>query len=232
MADVVGVLQLPGDVEGYVDGWAADGQRGGYVALQRVAHHEQLGGLDAQAGAELAELGLALVAGYLSVVEVVLEPAALQLVLLVEQLALGEDDEPVGGVLPEPLKGMLHAGQRGAGKLHERIAVLQQLAEGLSGHGALTHAHGRLEDGEGEGLHAVTQQPHVLALGGEELEGRRLAVCPGNKLVVEPLHDALEMALAVPERVVGVEGYYFKRMGIHYGVQNYAESLAKGRGKC
>ena len=44
MLEVVVMFQLPGDVEGYVYGAAAHGQRGRDVALQRVTHHEHLAG--------------------------------------------------------------------------------------------------------------------------------------------------------------------------------------------
>ena len=40
--DFLKVLQLPGDVEGDMDGRGTDGERRGDVAPQGVAHHEQL----------------------------------------------------------------------------------------------------------------------------------------------------------------------------------------------
>ena len=92
MLEMLVMLQLPGDVEGDVDSPGSDGEGRGDVALQRVAHHQQLVGLDIQLAAQVEELFLALVAGDLHVVEVWGQPAALQLVLLVEELALGEDD--------------------------------------------------------------------------------------------------------------------------------------------
>ena len=48
MVEVLMNLQLPGDVEGYVYRLCTDGHGRCHVALQRVAHHEQLVRLDVQ----------------------------------------------------------------------------------------------------------------------------------------------------------------------------------------
>ena len=88
-------------------------------------------------------------------------------------------------------------------------------------------AHGCLEHRQGEGLHAEAQQTHVLPLGGKELEGCRLAVYPRGKLVVESLHDCLEVSLAVPKRVIGVEGYYLYLFCVHlFHSSSYSENVA------
>ena len=90
MVDIVEVFQLPGDVEGDMDGPGTDGKRWGDVALQRVADHQQVGGVDALVLTEGQELALGLVGGNLHIVEIVQQSRALQLVLLVLQLALGK----------------------------------------------------------------------------------------------------------------------------------------------
>ena len=73
----------------------------------------------------------------------------------------------------------------------------------------MAYAHSRLQDGQREGFHAEAQLPHVLPLGGKQLQGRRLAVGPRYKFIVESLHDALKMPLTVPQGVVGIESNHF-----------------------
>ena len=91
VVDVLKVLQLPGDVEGDVDGPGADGECGGDVALQGVADHQEFRGMDLLMFAEVEELTLRLVGGDLHVVEVFQQTRPFQLILLILQLAFGED---------------------------------------------------------------------------------------------------------------------------------------------
>ena len=75
--------------------------------------------------------------------------------------------------------------------------------------------HGGLQHRQGEGLHAIAQQPHVLPLSGKELKGGRLAVDPRRELVVQTLHHHLKVALTVPEGVIGIEGDDTYFLSIH-----------------
>ena len=84
---VFGLLQSPRHVERYVYGVRPCRQRGGDVALQRVAHHQHSGRRYPQAAAQAEKGPLGLVGHYLYVVEVLVEARTAQLVLLVEQLA-------------------------------------------------------------------------------------------------------------------------------------------------
>ena len=109
MLDILGVLQLPRDVEGDVDGRGTDGEGGGDVALQGVAHHEQLRWEDVEMLAELLELDFGLVRRNLHVGEILRQSAAVELVLLVLQLSLREDNETVGISL-QALQGLFDFG--------------------------------------------------------------------------------------------------------------------------
>ena len=57
-----------------MDGPGADGQRWGDVTLQGIAHHKQFRGMYALMLTECQKLFLALVAGYLHIVEILEQP--------------------------------------------------------------------------------------------------------------------------------------------------------------
>ena len=66
--DVLGMaLELPSDVEGDVDGRGSDGEGWSNVALQGVAHHQQLVGQDVKMLTELLKLQLGFVTSNLDV---------------------------------------------------------------------------------------------------------------------------------------------------------------------
>ena len=115
--------------------------------------------------------------------EVRLQSRARQLVLLVEQFALGEHHQAVA-LAEQLLQCVLNARQGRAGKLQQAVALLQYGVDGGGGHLVAADAHGRLKHAQCEGFHAVAQQRHVLALGGKEFHGSRLAVSPRRQLVV------------------------------------------------
>ena len=83
VVDVVEVLQLPGDVEGDMDGPGSDGEGRGDVALQRVADHQQFRGMYLLVLAEGQELTLRLVGGDLHIIEILQQARTLQFVLLI-----------------------------------------------------------------------------------------------------------------------------------------------------
>ena len=56
MLDILRVLQLPGNVEGDMNGPSTDIKCRSDVALQLVTHHEELRGLNLQTLTELREL--------------------------------------------------------------------------------------------------------------------------------------------------------------------------------
>ena len=210
MVEDLGLLQLPCQVEGDMDGGAADGEGRGDVALEGVAYHEHLLGGDAELMTEIAELALALVAGDLYIIEIGGETGTLELLFLVEELALGEDNEAVAPLGMELAEGLLYLGEGRTGELEEVVALLLDGADLRGGHLVVADTHGRLEHGEGEGLGTEAEHGHVLAFGGKELAGGRLAVHPGFELGIELLHDSVEMALTVPQGVVGIESENFQ----------------------
>ena len=59
--DVFEMLQLPSDVERYMDGRSPDVEGWGNVALQGVAHHQQILREDVQVLTELLEFHLGLI---------------------------------------------------------------------------------------------------------------------------------------------------------------------------
>lgn len=95
MVKFVGQLQLPRHMKRYVGGMCPYGECGSDVAAERVAHHEQPFGRNAQMLAECAVVCRGFVAYNLHMAEEGGEAGALQFVVLVKQLALSEKSEPI-----------------------------------------------------------------------------------------------------------------------------------------
>ena len=197
-------FQLPGDVEGDMDGRGSDGKGRGNVALQRVAYHQQFVGLDTQMFAELLELRLALVAGNLDMGEMFGETAAVEFVLLVLQLTFGEDDEAIGPGL-QTLQGRLNFGQWGGWQMEQKLAMAEQLRQLGGREMVASHAQGRLDDGDGESLATIAEVGHIPRLRLVELLCRHIAI--GRNERVEVVLYGFKVRLTVPEGVVGIEGY-------------------------
>ena len=66
------------------------------------------------------------------------------------------------------------------------------------------YAEGCLDDGDGEGLTAIAEIGHVAALRLEQFSGGVFTI--GRNQTVEVVLYGLEVRLAVPEGVVGIEG--------------------------
>ena len=97
-AVVVGVLGRPGDVVRHVHGVAAELQHRQHVALHRVAHHAELLGLDVHRGHHPAVGGRVLLGHDLDALDPVGQARRQDLHLLVVEVALGDDDQPVPGL--------------------------------------------------------------------------------------------------------------------------------------
>ena len=72
----------------------------------------------------------------------------------------------------------------------------------------ITKAIADADDGYGESLTTITQIGHVARFGIEEFAGRIVAI--GLNQAVEMFLYSIEMRLAIPKRVVGIEGYHSK----------------------
>ncbi len=137
--------------------------------------------------------------------EIAVEPRTLQFVLLVLQLALGENGQPVAA-FRQLAQGMLHLGKRRGRQLQQLFAMGQQFGQFIGRNLFAAYAQGSLYHRDGERLAAIPQVGHVAALGLEEF--RLGVVAIGGDEPVEMLLHMVEMRLAVPQRIVGIECNY------------------------
>lgn len=141
------------------------GFEGGYdVALEAVADHEGF------LCSEVVTLGEALVGlcvfvgDDMDVVEEGREVGAVDLTLLVEEFALGEEEELVTAV-SELLEGGADIIGEGDGHLHEVVAEVEDLLDGRAIDGAVCGGDGVLDEGEGEGFDAIAGEGYAAGLG-------------------------------------------------------------------
>ena len=81
--DIVKMLELPSNVEGDMYGPRTDVKCWGNVALERVAHHQQLVGHNVEMLAEILEFSFGFIGCNLYVREILAKTAAMKLVLLI-----------------------------------------------------------------------------------------------------------------------------------------------------
>lgn len=143
-------------------------QRRHNVALETVAHHDQLFGLYLQLTAKSSISLGCLVAHDAHHVKVTLQSRTPQFVLLVLQLTLGEYRKLVWTRLSEPCQRLLHALQRTGIEPQQGLAQLHDSPYQLGRHLALTHLHGILHQRDGKGFHTISQVFHITALCLEE----------------------------------------------------------------
>ena len=209
VGELLTLLQFPDHVVGDVDGVGASLKGGGDVGTERVAYHERLFRGYAEVLAELAVRLLGLVGDGLHVREIGLQSRAVQLVLLVEQLALGEDDEAVAARLRQLAQGGFDLRQRRGGEEQQLASQGEQLHDDVAGELLAADAYGILDERQGEGLGAIACQGQVTALGGKESLADLVGGSPRREQLAALVFYLVEPRLAVPQRVVGIEGHNF-----------------------
>ena len=188
---------------GHVHAGTAEREHGQNVGFQRVADHQEAPRVDGVAAKNHAVGTFVFFGEDFDVLEMVREAGAGEFALLVAEIALGDDKQP------------MRAGQRGEGfddaveqidgmgehLLAERDDLIDFLRADLAG-GELD---GGLDRGEGEALHAVAVEFEVAHLGGEEgaIDGGRVVVA--REEVAVAYVDLFKNIFVVPKGVVGVE---------------------------
>ena len=146
----------------------------------------------------------------LDVFEVVSEPAGRDLVGLVDEVALGDQDQPprradfgqhLGNVIEQP---------------HRILELpsdhLDHLGDRSRGNSAAADGDGGLDHRQPERLDAISERGQVLAFGGSQ---RRLDIDTVGRVRRDQLDESLlvgsETVLAVPQGVVGVEADHVER---------------------
>ena len=126
-----------------------------------------------------------------------------ELALLVEEIALGDEDQAVGA--GERFEGLAHMRQR-LHRMGEQVAPgAENFADRLAVDPSAGHLEGGLDHRQGEALDAVAVETEVAALGGEQPR-RNVA---GLAVLAEDRRETLLRhpveALVLPERIVGIE---------------------------
>ena len=98
------------------------------IALQRVTHHEKLRGQNLQTLTELRELCFGFITGDFYMREILIQMAAIQLILLILQLAFGKHHKTIGIGL-QTLQCFLYLRQWCGRQMQQLLAVRQQLSQ-------------------------------------------------------------------------------------------------------
>ena len=126
-----------------------------------------------------------------------------QLALLVEQVALGDEDKAV--LARQRLQRLARMGQRLDRVLQHLPPEAQDLGDDGGRNLAVGHLDRRLDHRQGEALHAEAVEAEVAALGLEQPGGDHvMRAVPGEQLG-EALLCHAEEGLVLPQRVVGIE---------------------------
>ena len=152
-----------------------------------------------------------------------IETRTCKLALLVEQIALGDEDERVAS--PERFERLAGKGQ-GLDRMGQHVATgFENAADHGAGHLALGYLDGGFDHRQHEALDAVAVAGNVAALGRQQA----FEQVPGIGIIGQQLGEArfgqLEEALVVPERVVGI-----KADGGKFGGHDTSDCSATGRG--
>ena len=199
------VLELPREGVRQVGGVPAELDHRQHVGLHRVADHEEAAGLDADR-VHHPPVGRDVLLGHdLDPLEPVGQPRPRHLGLLVEQVALGHDDQPAarGGHLVDHLLDAVEQLDR---VVEQPLAQLEDGADLVGRDPPLGQHDGGLDERQGERLGPVAVEVEVLPFGGDDLvvDAGGVVDVRGEQRA-EPLVGVDEVALAVPERVVAVE---------------------------
>ena len=182
---------------------SARGNGGHHIGLERVSDHQRTRRPIPVAG-ENALIGLrGLLADDLDRVEIFAQPRLRQFALLVEEVALGDEDDAVA------------PGQRvqrlaRVGKCFHRIgqhlaAEAEDLRDHRGGDFALRHLHRRLDHREGEALDAIAIETEVAALRLQQAGGEHVMLAMAREQLGEALLRHPEEGLVLPQRVIGIE---------------------------
>ena len=198
MVELLYTLVLPRQFEGDVHGMATEPQHGFDVALETVAHHQQLVDANAKGGTELTVLAGRLVGHHFHTVEIVPKARTQQFVLLVENLAFGEHHHLVMAPASQGLQRGVHTLKGRGGKAQQTAAQLLDGKQGGGINAATAYLHGVLYQRQGERLAAIAQFGHVLRLRLEQLGRDMLFVAIRSEHVAVLALHGHEMRLAVP----------------------------------
>jgi len=205
VAVVVHVLVFPRHVVRDVHGVAADGQHREHVAADRVADHAEAFGRHAD-GLEDACVGLGvLLVDDLHVVEVVGEPRRGDLALLVDQVAFRDEDQAVIG--GNGFDGFWHAVEQSHLFGQHLMGEPEQLTDHGRRHRGPGRRDGTLDHRQHERLDPVARDREVGDLGRPQRVAQVDTVWHMRRHQFdEPVLHVDERVLAVPQRVVGIEG--------------------------
>ena len=178
-------------------------QRGHDVRAQRIADHHGVGWACTMPGKEPG-IGLGgLVRDDLDRAEIVAERRRRDLALLVDEIALGDDDELVR--LCQGAERRLDMRQRFDRVAQHLPPCIDQLADHGSRHAPFGDLDRRLDHRQGEALHSEAVMLDVAPLGRRQVFAQMVRVGIGPQQFFEPRRGQLKEALVMPERVVGIK---------------------------
>jgi hypothetical protein len=206
--------------------WDQGSGSGTHVRAQRVADHQELGGLHVEALQDPSVGGLVLLGYHLDLPEAVSDARPGNARLLVEEVALGEEHQTQARP-SQAVHRLFRAVQQHDRALQHLPAELHQLLDLLAGDLPVRHLHRGLDDRERETLDAVAEEAQVAALDREEavLEVRYVRVTPDD--LSQPLLGPLVALLVVPERVVAIDTHHPDSVESRH----HLEFWRRGRGK-
>ena len=203
----VGALMAPDAVVGHEGRPGARLERGKNVGAHRIPGHHRAPRLDAVAVENGAEGRRLLVADDLDARKSVAQAGGGELGLLVEQIALGDEDEPAA--FGQRVERRHDAVEQFDGMIQERATGGEDLGNGARWQVLAAELKRGIDHRQSEGLGAIAVEPEVADLAGFEGRAGDLRVCKRAEDVGQRLLRRLEMAHVVPERVVGIEADKF-----------------------
>ncbi len=214
MLVVVDVLQIPQQGVGHVHAGAAERDHRQDVAAHTVAHHAEPLGRDTDPAQDTGVGGEVLFEHDLDLIEVVFEAAGLDLVGLLDEVALGDQHQAV--LAAHLLQHLGHSGKEAHRRGELVVDQVDDLADHGRGHTPLGDRDCRLDCRQTEGLHAVAEHRQVLLLHTRKCGLHVDAVGGiGRHQLHEPLLVGVEAVLAVPQGVVGIEADNIERCPTH-----------------
>ena len=198
------MFDLPGEFVRDEHAPAARPDRGHDVGAERVAdHHPAL--CPVAVTGEDRGVGLGrLLRHDLDPVEEFAQPGLGHLALLIEQVALRHDEEPVVG--RQRLHRLPRVGEEFDGVAQHLLPGFDQFADDAAGHLLLRHLERGFDHRQDEALDAEAIVAEVPPFRREEAGVERVGVGVVGEQRGEAVLRQAEEALVVPERVVGVEG--------------------------
>ena len=186
-----------------VDGGGAEFEDGQDVGFERVTHHEELVGRDGVAAEDRGVSRGIFFGDDFDVGEMWGEAGFAEFAFLVEQVALGDEDQAVG--FREERNGGGGVGEKFDGVVEHFAAELEEHANFFGGDFSGAELDGGFDGGKGEALHAVAVEFEITRFGGEQraVDGGGVVIAGKERAVA--LVDAFEDDFVVPKGVVGIE---------------------------